>query len=66
MNRPQIIGCVQRMPKADAVQFVALLREAEQLITRAAELRRQAWALYRETGRKDGAPRTEPQQDYTS
>lgn len=53
MNRTQVAGCVRRLSPEAATRFVALLHEAEQLITRAADLRRQAWALYREQSRKD-------------
>lgn len=50
MSRHQIDACAARMSPEDAARFRALLDAASALFAQAAELRRQAWALYRARG----------------
>jgi hypothetical protein len=46
--RPQLQGCANRIENEEQHdEFVACMIEADRLHTRATELRRNAWAIYR-------------------
>ena len=47
MTSAQIEACVKRLPVREAIQFRELQQEASRLMTRAWELRREAWEIYR-------------------
>ena len=47
MTPEQIEACVRRLPVREAIQFRELQQEASRLMTRAWELRREAWEIYR-------------------
>ena len=56
MSTPQIARCAARLPDREAEQFTVKMLEAARLGRRAAELRREAWAVYYEsTGRRPKA-----------
>ena len=56
MSARQIEMCAARMTPTDAAIFVAQMEAAAALFRQSVELRRAAWALYRQrTGLKAGA-----------